>query len=199
MGHLSAEQLLQRALDLELLTERQFQEVWASVGTRHGAVEDVKKQLLRGEYMTNYQIERLAKGERSGYLLRPLTRCCTPSGEYMTTTVERLQASAPTALQVLPWGPALRRVPRRASPDGRNRRPEGLAKALLQRQAGAGRRSSSAKASWGSRCGIPTSCPSTTSPPTASRTTWSWSSSKAGTSATSSRSAPRSSRSRPRN
>ncbi|MEI8376231.1 MAG: serine/threonine-protein kinase [Planctomycetota bacterium] len=71
MGHPSAEQLLQRALDLELLTERQFQEVWASVGTRLAPVEDVKKQLLRGEYMTNYQLERLAKGERSGYFYGP--------------------------------------------------------------------------------------------------------------------------------
>ncbi len=67
MAQLSAELLLQRALDLDLLTERQFQEVWASVGSRMAPVEDVKKQLLRGEYMTNYQLERLAKGERSGY------------------------------------------------------------------------------------------------------------------------------------
>ncbi len=71
MGHPNAEQLLQRALDLELLTERQFQEVWASVGTRLAPVEDVKKQLLRGEYMTNYQLERLVKGERSGYFHGP--------------------------------------------------------------------------------------------------------------------------------
>ena len=62
---------MQRALDRELLNERQFQEVWASVGTRLAPVEDVKKQLLRGEYMTNYQIERLAKGERSGFFYGP--------------------------------------------------------------------------------------------------------------------------------
>jgi serine/threonine-protein kinase len=71
MAHLSAEELLQRALDRELLTERQFQEVWASVGTRLAPVEEVKKQLLRGEYMTNYQIERLAKNEPSGYFYGP--------------------------------------------------------------------------------------------------------------------------------
>jgi len=71
MGHPNAEQLLQRALDLELLTERQFQEVWAFVGTRLAPVEDVKKQLLRGEYLTNYQLERLAKGERSGFFYGP--------------------------------------------------------------------------------------------------------------------------------
>ena len=71
MGQISAELLLQRALELELLNERQFQEVWGSVGSRSAAVEDVKKQLLRGEYMTNYQIDRLAKGERSGFFYGP--------------------------------------------------------------------------------------------------------------------------------
>ena len=62
---------MQGALDLELLTERQFQEVWASVGSRLAPVEEVKKQLLRGEYMTNYQLERLVKGERSGFFYGP--------------------------------------------------------------------------------------------------------------------------------
>src|SRR5271157_446992 len=71
MGNPSAEQLLQRALDLELLTERQFQDVWASVGTRLATVDEVKKQLLRGEFMTNYQLDRLAKGERSGFFYGP--------------------------------------------------------------------------------------------------------------------------------
>ncbi|MGO9112821.1 MAG: serine/threonine protein kinase [Thermoguttaceae bacterium] len=71
MGNPSAEQLLQRALDLELLTERQFQEVRASVGTRLMTADDVKKQLLRGEYMTSYQLDRVAKGERSGFFYGP--------------------------------------------------------------------------------------------------------------------------------
>jgi eukaryotic-like serine/threonine-protein kinase len=67
----NAEQLLQRALELDLLTQRQFQEVWASVGTGQADMEDVKKQLLRGEHMTNYQIERVVKGERSGFYYGP--------------------------------------------------------------------------------------------------------------------------------
>jgi len=72
MAHqLSAELLLQRALDFELLTDRQFQEVWGAIGSRSAPVEDVKKQLLRGEYMTNYQIDRLAKGETSGFFYGP--------------------------------------------------------------------------------------------------------------------------------
>jgi eukaryotic-like serine/threonine-protein kinase len=63
----TAEELLQLALNLELLTERQFQEIWATVATRTAPLEEVKKCLLRGGYLTNFQIERLLKGERSGY------------------------------------------------------------------------------------------------------------------------------------
>jgi serine/threonine-protein kinase len=62
---------MQRALDYELLNERQFQEVWATVGSQTAPVEDVKKQLLRGEYMTNFQLERLARGEKSGFFYGP--------------------------------------------------------------------------------------------------------------------------------
>ena len=114
MGHLSAELLLQRALDLDLLNERQFQEVWAAVGSRMAPVEDVKKQLLRGEYMTNFQLERLAKGETVGLFLRPLQSALRRGGGHLRP-----------------------RVPRRASPDGRDRRPEGPAQALQRpRQAG---------------------------------------------------------------
>ncbi len=71
MGQPSAEQLLQRALDLELLDDRQFQEVWGAIGSRQAPLEEVKKQLLRGEYMTNYQLERLVKGETAGYFYGP--------------------------------------------------------------------------------------------------------------------------------
>jgi len=67
----NAEEFLQQALNLELLTERQVQEVWTNVGTRTAAVEEVKKLLLRNAYLTNYQIERLCKGERSGYFYGP--------------------------------------------------------------------------------------------------------------------------------
>jgi eukaryotic-like serine/threonine-protein kinase len=71
MGQLSGELLLQRALDLGLLTDRQFQEVWSAVGSRTAPLEDVKKHLLRGEFMTNYQVERLAKGEKTGFFHGP--------------------------------------------------------------------------------------------------------------------------------
>ena len=54
-----------------MLNERQFQEVWGLLGSRSAPLEEVKKHLLRGEYMTNYQLDRLAKGERTGFFHGP--------------------------------------------------------------------------------------------------------------------------------
>ena len=68
---LSAEMLLQRALDFELLTERQVQELRSAFGFRVDDAEEVKKQFLRAGYMTNYQIDRLSKGEKSGFFFGP--------------------------------------------------------------------------------------------------------------------------------
>jgi len=67
MGKPSAEKVAQRAFDLELLDERQLQEVWATFGTRDVRVDDFLQLLVRREFMTNYQVERLMKGERSGF------------------------------------------------------------------------------------------------------------------------------------
>jgi len=67
MGKPSAEELAQRAFDLGLLTERQLQEVWASLGTRDVEKDDFLKLLVRREMLTNYQVERLVKGERTGF------------------------------------------------------------------------------------------------------------------------------------
>ena len=67
----NAEELLQLAMDAELLTDRQFQEVWAAVGSRMAPLDQVKTHLVRGELLTNFQIERLMKGERSGYYYGP--------------------------------------------------------------------------------------------------------------------------------
>ena len=67
MGQPNAEQIAQRAFNVGLLDERQLQEVWASFGSRHVQLEDLLQTLVRREYMTNYQVERLVKGERSGF------------------------------------------------------------------------------------------------------------------------------------
>jgi serine/threonine-protein kinase len=71
MGHPTAEKVGQRAFDLGLLNERQLQEVWATLGSRSVRVEDFTQLLVRREFLTNYQVERLMKGERSGYFFGP--------------------------------------------------------------------------------------------------------------------------------
>ncbi len=67
MGHPSAEQLAQRALDLGLLDDRQLREIWASLGSRNVPVDQLLQLLVRREFLTNYQVERLVKGERFGF------------------------------------------------------------------------------------------------------------------------------------
>lgn len=67
MGLQSAEQIAQRAFDLDLLTERQLQEVWAELGHQPATPDQFVRTLLRRELLTNYQVERLLKGERGGF------------------------------------------------------------------------------------------------------------------------------------
>jgi eukaryotic-like serine/threonine-protein kinase len=71
MGHLTAEHIAQRAFDLGLLDERQLQEVWATLGSRNVASNEFLQVLVRREYLTNYQVERLVKGDRSGFFYGP--------------------------------------------------------------------------------------------------------------------------------
>lgn len=67
MVELSAEQIAQRVIDLNLIDERQLQEVWGQVGTRQLSGEEFQQLLLRRELLTNYQTERLLRGERGGF------------------------------------------------------------------------------------------------------------------------------------
>jgi serine/threonine-protein kinase len=71
MGHPTAEQFAQRAQDLELLDERQLREIWAALGSRSVPLSDFRQLLVRREFMTNYQVEKLAKGDRSGFFYGP--------------------------------------------------------------------------------------------------------------------------------
>ncbi|HEV3138365.1 MAG TPA: protein kinase [Pirellulales bacterium] len=67
MVELSAEQFAQRAFDLNLLDERQLQEIWGQVGSRQLSGEEFQQLLLRRELLTNYQTERLLRGDRTGF------------------------------------------------------------------------------------------------------------------------------------
>ena len=71
MSLATAEQFGQRALDLGLLTDRQLQEVWSALGSRSHSGKDLLplliQTLLRKEYLTNYQVECLTRGDKTGY------------------------------------------------------------------------------------------------------------------------------------
>jgi len=67
MADPTASEIADRALDLGLMTERQLQQVWAEFGSRNVSCQDFLQLLVRREFLTNYQVERLVKGERTGF------------------------------------------------------------------------------------------------------------------------------------
>ncbi|HUY34218.1 MAG TPA: protein kinase [Pirellulales bacterium] len=67
MAELNAEQIAQRAFDLNLLDERQLQDVWGEFGRRDVPADEFAQFLLRRELLTNFQLDRLLKNERGGY------------------------------------------------------------------------------------------------------------------------------------
>src|SRR5262245_17445708 len=67
MPSISPDQLLQRISDAGILDARQIESVWSDLGTREVTVEQVTGLLLRKELLTNYQLDRLLKGEKGGY------------------------------------------------------------------------------------------------------------------------------------
>lgn len=67
MSRPSAEQVAQHAFDVGLIDERQLQEIWGELGSHHVSVDEFLQLLVRREILTNYQVERLVKKERTGF------------------------------------------------------------------------------------------------------------------------------------
>ncbi len=67
MVELSAEQIAQRALDLNLINERQLQDVWRNASSRDLTGEEFQQLLLRRELLTNFQTDKLLNGDRNGF------------------------------------------------------------------------------------------------------------------------------------
>ncbi len=63
----SAEEFARRAFDLNLLDQRQLESVWGEFGTRSISATDLQRALVRRGLLTNYQVDRLAKGEKTGF------------------------------------------------------------------------------------------------------------------------------------
>lgn len=67
MLDLTAEQFAQRAFDLNLVDARQLESVWSQLGTHNVPSAEFLKILVRREMLTNFQVERLLKGEKTGF------------------------------------------------------------------------------------------------------------------------------------
>ncbi|MFT5522383.1 MAG: serine/threonine protein kinase [Pirellulaceae bacterium] len=67
MSELTAERLGQRILDLGVLEPSEIESAWTELGTREVSPEDFLNHLVRKEMLTNYQVDRLVRGERVGY------------------------------------------------------------------------------------------------------------------------------------
>ncbi len=67
MSEFNAEQIAQRAIDLNLVNERQLESVWSECGSRDIPASDFRNALVRHELATNYQLDRLVRGERTGF------------------------------------------------------------------------------------------------------------------------------------
>jgi serine/threonine-protein kinase len=67
MSELTAEKLAQRIIDSNVLDGRQIDSAFAELGTREVTLQDFTTLLVRRGLLTNFQLDRLAKGERGGY------------------------------------------------------------------------------------------------------------------------------------
>src|SRR4051812_43502744 len=65
----TAEQLAQRAVDVNVIENAQLQSVWSELGSTNPPLAAFQQSLLRRELLTQYQLERLMKGEsRTGFI-----------------------------------------------------------------------------------------------------------------------------------
>src|SRR3954447_18611781 len=67
MSELTAEKLAQRIADTNVIDSRQLDAVFGELGSRDVPLADFSSILLRRGLVTNFQLDRLLKGERSGY------------------------------------------------------------------------------------------------------------------------------------
>ncbi len=63
----NAEDLSQRIFDLRLLDQRQLESVWGELGSRDISVEDFSNRLLNKGVLTNFQLDKVLKGDREGF------------------------------------------------------------------------------------------------------------------------------------
>ncbi|MCH8923384.1 MAG: protein kinase [Planctomycetes bacterium] len=64
---LTAEEFAQRVVRVQLLTQTQVQKIWAEFGTREVQLEQFQQLLLGRDLLTNFQVDKLMRGQKSGY------------------------------------------------------------------------------------------------------------------------------------
>lgn len=67
MSEMTPEKLAQRIVHVGLLDGRQMEAVWADLGSSDIDLSEFSSLLLRKNLLTNFQIDRLVRGERGGY------------------------------------------------------------------------------------------------------------------------------------
>src|SRR5687768_5298258 len=67
MSDVTAEKLSQRITDSGLMEAHQLETLWSELGSREVSVDQFTSLLTRREFLTNYQLDRLLKGERGGF------------------------------------------------------------------------------------------------------------------------------------
>jgi serine/threonine-protein kinase len=63
----TAEKLAQWAIDVNILTDQDLQGIWSEHGTRNVELEPFKQALVRRGLLTNYQLDRLLAGYKTGF------------------------------------------------------------------------------------------------------------------------------------
>jgi|YNPMSStandDraft_1061717.scaffolds.fasta_scaffold01536_4 serine/threonine-protein kinase len=70
MVEVSAEVLAERAHDVGLLTDWEIRQIWSELGRKSVTLEEFVQFLVRREYLTNYQAEKLLNGDRDGFFYK---------------------------------------------------------------------------------------------------------------------------------
>lgn len=71
MPEMSAETFAERAHDVGLLNDWELRQVWSEIGRKSVSLQELIQFLVRREYLTNYQVEKLLNGDRDGFFYGP--------------------------------------------------------------------------------------------------------------------------------
>ncbi|MDR0871343.1 MAG: serine/threonine protein kinase [Planctomycetaceae bacterium] len=63
--------MVQRTLDVGVLSQQQTQDIWSELGSKAATPEVFLQSALRRGWLTNYQVDRLVAGETTGYFFGP--------------------------------------------------------------------------------------------------------------------------------